>query len=221
MEPTAIRKVVPIPIVLIILSASSGLAQTGRTGAGFQCVLRDSSKAVWDVGAGLGLPYGAVGGKASLGASLVTGDVGLGLVPIPWSPEISVGGAIHFRGRHAALRPKVTLAYSNVGEAIGIIDPGDSDALYHEHYPGIGICGGVDWRPAKTSAVCLDLNLGWIFTFVGSDEILKRLRDAEADLRSRGYEIEEKEYAFHNPKAYLGIVYAPKRRLELKPTQWH
>lgn len=210
------KQVISIAVPVVILSVCSAFAQAGRTNGAFQYVPRDSSKTVWDVGTGLGVPYGIFGGKVSLGTSLITGDIGLGLLPFAWEPGVSVSGAVHFGSQYAAVRPKLTLAYSNIVAASLLLEEDSVDALYEETFSGIGIYGGMDWRLDKTSPFCIDLNIGWVFPFVGNSEIRERYDRAKADLRSQGYSLTGAEHlSLDRPKVSLGITYAPQRSLKL------
>jgi hypothetical protein len=198
------KTTISMVIVIIIMSLSSVVAQQVGASGSYQYVPRDSSKIVWNFGAGMGVPYGVFGAKISLGTRLITGDIGLGILPILWSPAISVSGVVYFRDQHAAIRPKITLAYSNIVSAAMILDqdsPNPWETVYDETYPGIGVYGGVDWRLGKTSPFCIDLNIGWVFPSVGNDEI------------RRGYIFTDELSALDTPKVSIGLVYAPQRSL--------
>ena len=209
------QKVILILMLLITLNLPSAVAQTSGTAISPLYVPRDTSKIMWNVGAGIGIPYGAFGGKLSLGTDLITGDIGLGVLPFAWTSVISVSGVVHFLDRYSGVRPKITLTYSNVVGAILLLKENSLDPLYDESFPGIATYAGLDWRLSKTSPLCIDLNIGWVFPFVGNDEIRRRYDEAVVDLKSRGYVLTQETIALDTPKISIGITYSLGRSLKL------
>ena len=210
MKATTIKKVIPIALLLLTLNTVTAFAQTG----GITYVPCDSSIIGLSFGTGLGVPYGTFGGKAVLSADPIAGEIGIGLMPFIWDVAISLGGSIHFRDRYSAIRPKISVSYSNIAAATFILDEIDLSTLYEETFAGIGLFLGIDWRPTETSAFCLDLNIGWIFPFVGNDEILNRYDKAVDDLADRGYIITEEMKSLNTPKVSIGIIFNPQRTLK-------
>jgi hypothetical protein len=205
------KKIIPMAIVLITLNVSSAFAQISKPTVPLRYVPRDSSQIFWNIGAGFGIPYGTIGGKFSSGANLITGEIGIGILPLAWTPAISLSSVVYFSGRYSAARPKITLCYSNVAGAIVMFDIENFETLYDETFHGIGIYGGVDWRLSKTFPLCLDLNVGWVFPFVGNDEIRRKYDEVKEDLESRGYVGGEEMEGLGTPKISIGFNYAPGR----------
>lgn len=208
------KKAFFILIILFLMSITYSFTQT-TTPLLPRYVPEDSSKMMWEIGCGLGVPYGTIGGKFSVGTSQFTGDIGVGMLPFAWQPAISVAGVVHFGNRYANVRPKLTAAYSNVAAAILILESGGTETIFDETFSGFGTYFGVDWRLSKTSPLVIDLNIGWVFPSVGNDEIRKRNDEALEDLRMRGYLLSETKLSLNTPKVSLGVTYAPGRKLKL------
>lgn len=208
------KQVIFMLVILFAMSMTLGFTQT-TTPFLPRYVPHDSAKMMWDIGCGIGVPYGTFGGKLSIGTSQFTGDFGVGLLPFAWQPAFSLAGVVHFGNRYANVRPKLTATYSNVAAAILILESGGTETLFDETFSGIGVYLGVDWRLSKTSPLIIDLNIGWIFPAVGNDEIRKRNDEAIDDLRSRGYLVSETRLSLNTPKVSLGVAYALGRKLKL------
>jgi len=175
---------------------------------------RDTSQTMVSVAAGMGVPYAFIGGKILVGNKYVTGDFGLGMLPLAWTPAFSIGGACYFRDRYESIRPKISISYSTCAAAILILDQDDMEPMYDEMFSGIGVYLGIDWRLSKTSPLCLDLNVGWVFPSVGNDEIERKYDEAVDDLRSRNIMITYEKLNLDTPKISVGISYAPARSLK-------
>lgn len=208
------KKIIPLAILLETLIISAVIAQTTETTLIPRYVPQDSTKIIWSIGAGIGVPYGVFGGKYSLGMDMISCDVGLGIVPISWTPALSVSGVIHFRDRYATIRPKFTFTFSNVVVATIIYDE-TYISLYDKTYAGIGVYGGLDYRTSKTSPFFLDLNIGWIFPFVDIDEVRRSYDKSKTDLIEQGYTIDKETISFDSPKISIGITYSPRRSYKL------
>lgn len=208
------QKIIPIIFLVISLTISSAFSQTAKTTKYSVFVPRDTSKTMWNIGAGAGVPYGTFGGKFSLGTELITGDIGFGFLPFAWTPAFSFSGALHFGDRYANIRPKITLSYSNVAAAILILREGRFDPLYDETFTGVGIYAGFDWRLSKTSPLCLDLNVGWIFPSAGNNEVEKKYNEVVNDIKSQGFITTYEKLNLDTPKISIGISYAPARSLK-------
>lgn len=193
-------------------SVSLGQDQQSE-GPVFGYVPADSSPPIWDVGCGLGLPYGVMGGKLALGAKPVKGEVGLGVVPLVWSAAYSAGGTLSFAGQYSTVRPKITFVCSNAAAIIVFLEEGDLDPIYDEVFPGFGIYAGIDWRLGKTIPFCVDLNVGWVSAFKGNDEVERRFYEVRDDLEDQGYEMGETKINMNAPKISFGITYSPQRPL--------
>ena len=206
---------IPIAVVFFVLNLSFAFSQTTGRFLIPKYVPADSSKPMWEIGAGLGVPYGTFGGKLSAGNQSITGDIGFGILPFAWTPGISLGGSIHFGDRYANFRPKITVTYSNIVGAILMLESGGTETLYDETFAGIGIYAGFDWRIMKTLPFCLDVNIGWTFPFVGNDEMMKRYNDVRDDLINRGYMSTDDSNSLETVKISIGITYSPKRKLQM------
>lgn len=201
----------PIFILLVFLLLGSGLSSVfAQTGNFFipKYVPRDSSKTLWEIGAGLGVPYGTFGGKYSYGTEKFSGNIGLGILPFSWTPAVSVSGVVHFRDRYESIRPKLTLTLSSMVAAILLLEEGSMEPLYDETFSGLGVYAGADWRLGKTSPFGVDFNIGWVFPFVGNDEIMDRYDEAVGDLVSRGYGITDEEVSLDTVKFSVGVTYS-------------
>jgi len=213
MEVTIMKKVISIAIALIILNVPSAVAQTSGTAMSPLYVPRDSSAIMWSAGIGFGVPYGVLGGKFSLGTDMITADLGFGILPLAWEPAISLSGVVHSLDRYNAVRPKITFTYSNIVAANILMKEGTLDPMYEETFSGVAAYAGIDWRLGKTSPWCVDLNIGWIFPFVGNDEIKKRWDRQVAYFRSIGYQLTSETISLDTPKIYIGITYSIGRSL--------
>ena len=209
------KKAISMAIAVIILNLPSAFAQSSGTTASPLYVPRDTSKIMWSAGAGVGVPYGTFGGKFSLGTDLITGDIGFGVFPFAWTPAISASGVLHFLDRYATVRPKITLTYSNVVAAILFLEENSLDPLYDETFPGLAAYAGVDWRISKTSPLCIDLNVGWIFPFEGNDKIKEKFDRVKDDLQSQGYVMTDEKINLETPKISIGITYSIGRSLKM------
>ena len=215
-----------IVIALVLLNFASGFCQIEKTQSDSSKSSRfifptykppeNASKMMWNFAGGFGLPYGVIGGKVSVGTDHFTGDAGLGILPIAWSPSFSIGGTIYFKNRYDNIRPKLTAVYSNTAAAIIMYDSGSLDLLYDETFPGIGAYCGVDWRISKTSPFCIDMNICFTFPFEGIDEVKRKYNEVKDDLEQQGYVMTDEKISLNTPKLSIGITYAPGRSLKLK-----
>jgi len=176
---------------------------------------RDSTRIVWSMGAGAGIPYGVLGGKLAVGGSRAMGEFGFGFVPLAWESALSAGAVLHLGSRWAPVRPKLTVTYSTAAAAIIILDNSfgstSLDPLYKELFPGFGVYGGMDWRIGRSSTICLDLNVGWIFPNVGNHGVEERYWKAVEDLIGEGYSLQNEKLSLGTPKISAGITYSPWR----------
>ncbi len=207
-------------LMKIIITATVCITSSGVLSAqtyGMKYVPYDSSAIGLSFGAGLGVPYGVFGVKVSASTSLLTGELGLGLMPLIWDPAISLGGIIHFRDHTATVRPKFTVTYSNIVSGYMILNEVNFESLSDETFDGFCIYGGIDWRPLMTSSFCIDFNIGWVFPFVGMDEVEKRYDNALSDLRQQGFVITEETGSLKKPVISIGITFSPWRKLKEVP----
>jgi hypothetical protein len=205
------KAVIRILAITIALNAISAFSQSAKTSLNPHYEKRDSTKTMWEVGLGIGVPYGVIGGKLALGNEQITADLGLGLVPFAWSPCVSLSGVLHFGDRYAPVRPKITVSLSNATGVIALIDQADMEALYSKTYPGVGAYAGLDFRLGKTSPLGIDLNIGWVFPFAGNDAILKDYEEVRDRYVSEGYTLSDEKLSLNTPKFSIGITYSPKR----------
>lgn len=203
---------IAIPLCLV---STLALAQSPPPDSGRLYEPRDSTGAMWSIGAGMGLPYGLWGGKLSVGGKRLTGELGAGVMPLAWEPILSGTAVLHFRDRCATIRPKLSVCYSSAAAVIVIFDESYDaspfDTVYDEYFPGFGIYGGIDWRLGRTSSMCLDLNIGWTFASVGNDEVLRRYEEIKADLIAAGYVSQWETISLDTPKISVGVTYSPGR----------
>lgn len=184
----------------------------------------DESPLITELGIGLGLPYGVLGGKISLGNDIISGDLGLGLMPISWDGSFSIGGTIHLLDRYNNVRLKITGLWSNTAGYNLIYGQTSSysgsisslKVLYKEAFPGFGFFGGLDIKFGKTSNMFIDLNIGVVNSAVGLDEQKKRLDNAAAKLKSQGWSLDSQVKPTNFPKISIGFGYVFGRSLELR-----
>jgi len=208
------KKYIPLLSIIIFFGYSDLSAQINDSTKYAGYAPYDTSILIWEIGAGIGLPYGVFGGKLSLGNDLITGDVGFGLVPFTWEPVFTFSSVIHFMDRWSTVRPKITLSYSNVAATTFILESSDFDVLYEETFPGFGVYAGIDWRLSKTGPFLIDINIGWIFPNIGNDKIKQRYNQAVDNFNSRGFDIDDEIIALDTPKISIGLSYAPARMLK-------
>ncbi|MDI6766341.1 MAG: hypothetical protein QME52_05905 [Bacteroidota bacterium] len=184
----------------------------------------DESPIITELGIGLGLPYGFLGGRISLGTDIISGELGLGLVPISWDGSFSIGGTIHLLNRYDNVRPKITILWSNTAGYNLIYGQTSSysssisslKVLYKEAFPGFGFFGGLDIKFGKTSNMFIDLNIGAISTTIGLEEQKKRFAEEVKELESRGWSLDSKATPTYFPKISIGFGYVIGRSLEYR-----
>jgi hypothetical protein len=169
-----------------------------------------------DIGLGFGVPYGVLGAKAELGGSLVSGFAGIGIVPIAWDAAVSVGGSIHFLDRYGAVRPKLSVCWSNVTDLNLIYVQEGMDVLYKESFPGLAIYAGVDFRLGESDNFELDLNVGGVIPSTDINEIRARYQRHKNQLNSEGWLISDVPGFGTFPKISVGINYVIGRSLQLR-----
>jgi outer membrane protein OmpA-like peptidoglycan-associated protein len=215
MNPDRRSRVLLFALLLSFLASASVLAQKQYPTYTTRYEPQSSSPVIWNIGAGLGLPYGVIGGKLGLGGDWLSGDVGFGIVPLSWQPAVSGSAVLYLANRNATVRPKFTFGYSNAAAALVILEDASGstglDTIYDETFPGVGIYGGVDWRISKTAPFCLDLNIGWIFPKGGNKKIEDKYQEIVADLESQGYSVSAETLSLDTPKVSVGITYSPGR----------
>ena len=221
-------------IALLTLSSSlvcgQNFTQTGRdTSKNFGLYSpeylppADEQPVIVELGLGLGLPYGTIGGKISVGNSIVTGDIGLGMVPLSWDLSGSFGATLNLLDRYSPVRLKLSGLWSNSVCTIIFINQtfGQSlltgDVLYKEIFPGFAFYGGVDIRLGKTSPYCVEFRVGGISPTAGIGEIKKRYDSKREELQYRGYNFDKEYLSLRNfPFISAGINYVIGRSLVLR-----
>lgn len=184
----------------------------------------DENPIITEIGVGLGLPYGFLGGRISMGNDIFSGDVGLGLVPISWDGSFSIGGTIHLLNRYSNVRPKITILWSNTAGYNLIYGKTSSHStslfnlkvLYKEAFPGFGFYGGVDIKFGKTSNIFMDIIIGAISTDAGLDKQKERFNEETEELENHGWSLDSKVAPTYFPKFSIGIGYVIGRSLELR-----
>ncbi len=173
---------------------------------------------IFEGGFGIGLPYGALGFRGSVGNSLIMGEFGIGDYPVSPKTCFSIGGSVHFLDRYNWIHPKVTCTYSSHAATLAYELTDQQDKVVEEiseSFNGIGIYAGCDIRFASDGNWFLDLNAGWRFPFVGNSGVEKRDNEILQDLKNRGYELEDKSKAWKNLTISLGLNYVIGRSLML------
>lgn len=147
---------------------------------------------------------------------MITGDLGLGFVPLSWDLSFSLGGSLHLLDRYSMVRPKFTAVWSNTTGYILLYDQGTSKALYKEAFSGFAIYGGVDIKFGEYSNTCIDINIGSVFPSASQGE-MEKIYDREIErLEQRGYSFESGRPSFSNfPKFSIGISYVIGRSKEM------
>lgn len=177
--------------------------------------IAEESPWVYEFGAGIGLSYGVFGGRASVGNELVTGDAGLGFIPLSWDPAFSLGGSIHFLDRYGTVRPKITALWSNACGIILLYDQGNSKVLFKEYYSGFAIYGGLDIKFSRDSEYSIDINVGSVFTSVSPSEMEEKFNAEKYLLEQHGYVFSSGSASFSSfPKFSVGINYIIGRSAE-------
>jgi len=166
-------------------------------------------------GAGVGIPYGTMGGRLALGSDHFSVDAGVGLVPFAWEPGFGIGGAIYLAGRTAPVRPKFSAVYSNAVAMIAILQSGSLDALYSQLYDGLATYFGVDWRLGKTSSFCLDIGVGAVFPSAGIDAVKADFDRVRADYARRGYSLRGSSSPRSAPFVSFGLTFSPARAMKI------
>lgn len=175
----------------------------------------EESPWVYEFGVGFGLPYGVFGGRASVGNELITGDLGIGLVPLSWDPSFSLGGSLHLLDRYGTIRPKITALWSNTCGIVLLYDQGNSKVLFKEYYSGFAIYGGLDIKFSRDSDYSIDINIGSVFTSVSPAEMEEQFNTEKRLLEQRGYVFSSGSASFSNfPKFSIGISYIIGRSSE-------
>ncbi|GEM_PF-4299494 len=203
-----------------ILSAQTFMpSDTGRIIARYLPPI-DEEPLIYEIGAGFGVPYGLFGMKGSLGTAQLTGDVGLGIIPLGWDVSAAVGGSWHILDRYSAINPRLTVLLTNTaGYNLLLKDNGSvgGDVYYKESFPGYAIFGGVDFRLGSSSQFFISVNIGAVSTFIGNDEAERRYNIQKAKLEHEGYVIESESVNYNVfPKFSLGVSYIIGRNLELR-----
>jgi hypothetical protein len=132
---------------------------------------------MFDIGAGIGVPYGVIGFKGTIGISPVQIPCGLNLgCSAGWLPFandffFNPTAELMILDRFKPVRPKISVSYSK-GTAVIMIMSTNLDMLYYKPYPGIGAYAGIDWRPAKTLPISFDINIGWLFHSASKKEVI-------------------------------------------------
>lgn len=176
----------------------------------------DSSRYIWNAGLGLGVPYGVAGIEGSIGTDLISLQAGAGIVPLVWDPAVTATASLYLKKRYAAFRPKVSLSVSNIVATTIIQEESADDNLYEETYDGWAAFAGVEWRTSKSSPWIVDFNVGWVFPFVGMNEVKDRYNAVKDDLESLGYMFKNETQTFDYPRLSLGLMYAPKGKMALR-----
>jgi len=154
------------------------------------------SKLFYEFGLGIGGYFGTVGSKISIGGDLVGIDLGFGVGPLAKGVTAAFcpGISVYFKKRYETLRPKMTIFYSNIGYTINVTEKmtgGSVNVLFQQNFPGMGAIIGVNWRLGKTSKICVDAGLGYVYPFKGYTEV-KRIKDEQVQYwEQQGYEIEK------------------------------
>lgn len=185
------------------------------------------TRLVYELGLGMGGYYGTVfAARFSAGGNLLSFDLGLGWAPLASGSrvDISPGVSVHLSKRYISLRPKITAIFSTTGYTLNIMEKmtgeGPAEVLYQEVHRGIGILGGFDWRVFKTSGLCVDFGVGFVYPFVSYNELKRRYDEHVEVLELQGYEVEKRlGMATVTPLDFLdisiGINYAFGRSLEI------
>ena len=183
----------------------------------------DEKPLIIEAGAGIGVPYGVIGGKFSIGDALVSGDVAVGIIPLAWEISAAVGGSLHLFDRYNAVVPRLTIqytttaAYNLILKQTNAFSSSNTSTFYKEGFPGCAILGGVDIRLGKSSEFFLSLNIGAVVPFVGIDEVEKKYNQKKAELISQGYTLESEVNSINNfPKFAVGLNYVIGRSLVLR-----
>ena len=183
----------------------------------------DEKPYIIELGLGLGLPYGTIGGKISAGNSFLTGNVGFGILPFAWDLSTSFGATLSLLDRYSPVRIKVSGLWSNTVAAIIFINQSygqstlSGDLLYKEEFPGFALYGGIDVRLGKTSPYFVEFQVGGIFPTVGLDEVKKRYDEKRDEMAVRGYVFQKEYISLRSfPFISVGINYVIGRSLELR-----
>jgi hypothetical protein len=177
----------------------------------------------FEVGAGFGVPYGVLGGRASLGSALVSGDIGLGIVPIAWDVSMAVGASVHLLDRYSAVNLRLTVEYTTTAAYIILqkktasLDLGSTSVFYKEGFPGYAVLGGVDIRFGSMSELFLSLNIGVVASIAGKEEVERKYNQEKALLAAQGYTIDSETISLDTfPKIAIGLSYVFGRTLVLR-----
>lgn len=169
-----------------------------------------------EIGLGLGVPYGVFGSRFSVCTHIATLDVGFGILPFAWEPQFSAGVSLHIGNRYATVRPKLTAIFSTAVTAVWFLEEGSFETIYDEIFPGIGTYFGFDYRLGKREKLCIDINVGWLFPFIGKDEVRRKWEEATNDLERRGYIVDgDSPPNLNTPKLSIGLTYSFGRSLKL------
>ncbi|MBI3194370.1 MAG: hypothetical protein HYZ34_07905 [Ignavibacteriae bacterium] len=183
----------------------------------------DEPAFIIEAGAGIGVPYGVIGGKLSVGDALVSGDVAVGIIPFAWEVSAAVGGSLHLFDRYNAVVPRLTIqytttaAYNLILKQTNAFSSSSTSTFYKEGFPGYAILGGVDIRLGKSSEFFLTLSIGAVVPFVGIDEVEKKYNQKKAQMISQGYTLESEVNSLNTfPKFAIGLNYVIGRSLMLR-----
>jgi len=156
------------------------------------------------IGAGVGLPYGALGGRIYGGGQHLEGAIGIGLVPYAWEPVYSFNCSLHLLGNKATFRPHLAASYSNAVGILLFLEQDNFTPIYKELFEGFSLFAGFNWR-FQGSPFFLDFNIGYPFPSVGRDEMLNRYEQVVDDLEDKGYIIASKFKNLDGPVFSLGL----------------
>lgn len=167
-------------------------------------------------GLGIGLPYGALGGRGAIGIDMVMAEIGIGTYPPYWKTCYSFGASLRLFDRYSWIRPKITGLYTSHAATLGYIVEDDGETLeeINEFFPGFVALAGFDMRFARDAMWVVDFNVGWRFPAIGNSGVDKRNDEIFDYLLNKGYLLDKEARGWKNFTISIGFCFVIGRNLE-------